>query len=43
MYELFLDLQEREGPAPLNADGSPFYFCEVAPVVLFGKGSPSMK
>ena len=43
MCELLLVLQQREGLAHLNADGSPFYFHKAAPVVLFGKGSPPMK
>ncbi|KAK1667162.1 hypothetical protein QYE76_055321 [Lolium multiflorum] len=36
-------LKQQDGPEPVQADGSSFKFLPPAPVVLFCKGSPSLK
>ncbi|KAK1647119.1 hypothetical protein QYE76_064924 [Lolium multiflorum] len=35
--------QQQDGPAPMQADGSPFVFLPPAPVVLFCQSSPPLK
>lgn len=39
----FFSWQQQDGPAPTQADGSPFVFLPPAPVVLFCQSSPPLK
>ncbi|KAK1686358.1 hypothetical protein QYE76_047206 [Lolium multiflorum] len=41
-YDIPAD-QQQDGPAPTQADGSPFVFLPPAPVVLFCQSSPPLK
>ncbi|KAK1666946.1 hypothetical protein QYE76_055105 [Lolium multiflorum] len=41
-YDIPAD-QQQDGPAPTQADGSPFVFLPPAPVVLFCQNSPPLK